>query len=284
MGWQVYSATGSLKTVIADITSANLTAALTTPPPIGGTTPGTGAFTNLSATGLLDVNGGSFRPPVTASALTTTEGYFKWDSTRKELMIYDSQAERGIGTVGWCPVAFPVGFVHNNAFATQFNMATQWDTTLIPMFVPSKMKLHSVKIRQTSTGTARTWGWDLYVNRLNNGNSGENTIVQLAKSSADQSFTPSAASDQEITAASAVDLSPGVYWLAIQNRHASNALALAAYTVNTFGWDAVKRKSGGTGGTNNTQVNLDAVTSWTTTTSMAAALMVGRVLGEATGF
>ena len=280
MGWQVYSATGSLKTVIADITSANLTAALTTPPPIGGTTPGTGAFTNLSATGLLDVNGGSFRAPSTASALTATEGHIKWDSTLKQWTVYDAQRERSIGEVGWCHIAFPLGHVLNSTFPVSFNQANQWDTTIIPIVVPGHMLLHSATVRNNDTGTARTWGWDLYVNRLNNGNSGENTAVRVASCSADQTFTPTVASDRTITASAATYLAPGLYWLAIQNRHASSGFSLAAKVADTFAFNAARRKAAGTGGTNG--ATLDLVTSWTATTSQAAAWLSGRVLGEAT--
>jgi len=47
MAWQVYAANGALKTTIAPIASADLTGALTAPPPIGTTTPNTGYFSAL---------------------------------------------------------------------------------------------------------------------------------------------------------------------------------------------------------------------------------------------
>lgn len=50
------------------VTPANLTARLAVPGPIGGTTPAAGAFTTLSASGLISANGGQIAFPATQNA------------------------------------------------------------------------------------------------------------------------------------------------------------------------------------------------------------------------
>lgn len=231
-------------------------------------------------TGLVDMNTGTLRLPVNSSALTATEGHAGWENARRLMRVYDSQRERAISMNGWAPYAYPLGYVENTALSTSFNMNAQWYTILVPMFVPSHLLLQSASVWNIDTASARTWGWDLYEQTLNNGNSGEKTLNRIAASTTDETFTAAAASMRTINAGSApIYLAPGIYWLAIQNRHASNAFQAGAYTVTFTGSNLrFKTTSGSNGST------LDASTSWSSITSMIGVRLNGRVFGETSAF
>jgi hypothetical protein len=128
-------------------------------------------------------------------------------------------------------------------------------------------------------GRARTWGWDIYAQYLNNGNSGENTLARVAASNGDQSFTPSAADNRTLAAASApVYLGPGIYWLVIQSRHATSTLVLLGDAgANLFA--AVNHVQTKTT-TNPNGATLDFVAAtWTKSVNTAPMRLNGRVFG-----
>jgi hypothetical protein len=146
------------------------------------------------------------------------------------------------------------------------------------------MLLESVTVRNMNTATARTWGWDLYVQYLNNGNSGENTLARVAASSADQTFTPSAASTRTLTAASApVYLGPGVYWLVVQCRHATNSFAFGGTNIVEFGSGGNSSQMKTTTNPNGATLDFVAAT-WTAYTGFLACRLDGRVFGQTAAF
>jgi hypothetical protein len=144
------------------------------------------------------------------------------------------------------------------------------------------MLLQDASARNTDTSGARTWGWDLYVQRLNDGNSGENTLDRVAASSADESYTASAASNRIIAAASApVYLAPGLYWLVIQNRHATQTWGIATTAAGGFGLTISQTKTT----TNPNGATLDFVAAtWTKNTTLYAVVLRGRVFGGTASF
>ncbi len=215
-------------------------------------------------------------------ALTATEGYTGWQSTTKRLRIYDTQRERSISSVGWVPFAFPISFSPDAAFTTALNLAANGGSIAIPIMVTGHMLLESVSVRNTDTTLERTWAWDLYEQYLNNGNGAENTLTRVANSNGSQTFTAAAAGTRALSCFPPIYLAPGLYWLVVQNRHATNTFgvgstaASAAFAVNTAQTKATTNPNGAT---------LDFVAAtWTKVTDMYAVRLNGRVFGQAAAF
>lgn len=182
--------------------------------------------------------------------------------------------------MGWAPVAFPFGYSHAVTFGNNFTIAANGGSLAIAIVLPARMALDGVRIRNSNTATARTWGWDLYRQATQTGSASENTLARVAACSANETFTPSAASNRDLTAGSApVLLSPGVYWLVVQNRHASNSFDIAstAGISSTFFAKHMKMKTT----TNPNGATLDFVAAtWTRHDQLVAAGLRGRVFGE----
>jgi len=214
-------------------------------------------------------------------ALTTNDGQIQWQSTRKIGLVYDSQRERAISEIGWLPYAYQIGGGPGDVVTTALTLTNQNDVVAIPVILESSMLLESVTIRQLDTATARTWRWGLYEQYLNNGNAAENSLVRLISCAA-TSFTPTAASNE--TAASAtlpIYLPPGIYWLVIQNRHATSALTLGTMPAGTMALNTCQTKNVGS----NMPDPLDFVAAtWTKQSCIVGARLNGRVFGETTAF
>lgn len=246
----------------------------------------TGVFSrdNGSSWDTLAVGGnpGAFQFPTGTGSITATEGYAGYDSDDEYVKVYDGQRERIVGAVGWTPTAWPLFWDPSAALTTSLTLAANGGSVAIPMVVPAHMLLQDVALRSNDTATARTWGWDLYINRLNNGNSGENTANRVANSSADETFTPAAASNRFVTAASApIYLGPGVYWLVVQCRHATNNFAVGSTAGTTLGSAIVGGITKTTTNPNGSTLDLVAAT-WTKQASVIGAALRGRVLGMST--
>jgi hypothetical protein len=242
-----------------------------------------GAVTSpYSSSGSGDFSAGSLRVPVGTGALATTEGHVGWQSTTERLRLYDGQRERIIGAAGWVPHALMIGAYQGMAISSTTSIAANGGTLLIPYSLAGHMLLEAVAVRQASSSLARQWGWDLYEQRLNNGNGSENTLDRVAACSADDSFTPGAASIRTLTAGSApVYLAPGVYWLAIQCRHASNAFVISHNTGTSSIINTGQTKTT----TNPNGATLDAVAAtWTKQNDVFFAALLGRVFGQTTAF
>lgn len=225
-------------------------------------------------TGAKDYNAATMRVPVSAAALTTTEGYFKWDSTNKVVKFYDGTRERALGW-GYQPFAEPPGYAPSIAYSQQHAIAAVSGTLLIPFHLTGHMLLEAVTLLNNDVTAVRTWGWDLYVD-LNNAS---NSLTRVALSNGDESYTAAANSVRTLAATSApVYLPPGNYWLAIQNRHATNnynvgAIAVAGNFTVTIG------KSKTTGSNNGATLDIIAAT-WTAVTTGVAVMLRGRVAAD----
>ncbi len=213
----------------------------------------------------------------------TTEGRIGWDTTEHQLLGYDTQRGRSLNAVGWLPRALPMNYSSSAAYATASAVPANGGSVAVPIWLPAHMLLQDASVRNTDTSGARTWGWDLYVQRLNNGNSGENTLDRVAASSADESFTAAAASNRVITAGSApVYLAPGMYWFVFQNRHATQTFGLATTAVGSgFGPNLIQTKTT----TNPNGATLDFVAAtWSKGSTLYAVVLRGRVFGETASF
>jgi len=300
-GWMtsegVYSATGALITAFSahnhqsDAAGGTLDAAAiasgtldnarinwSAPSTIGSFSPPNMTVNGLVVTsgGEVDANLGKMRLP--SASLPATAGYVRYDATRNGINLYDGYRIKQVTPASYATIAFPVGHVLNNAFAVTFNMANQYDVTLIPMWVPTPMTLHSVRVRNGDTANLRNWYWALYSERGN----GSASLDLVANATANQTFTPTVASDREI-ACTATELAAGIYWLGIQNLSASFGFSLAAKLTDTFTYNAVRRLAAGTGAQLGSSLSPSGG-SWAASTSQAAAMLIGRVLGEATAW
>lgn len=210
---------------------------------------------------------------------STTVPIFQTDALNGNFII--GGYTHGLGITHWQPYAYPVGM---SPIDTGINVNLQADggTVVAPIYLPGPMLLESVSVWNTNTATARTWGWDLYRQRLNTGNSSENTLQRVAACSANQTFTPTVASLRTITAGSApVFLEPGIYWIAIQCRHATNVFGLLRSNVNIFGLNTSQQKNT----TNPNGATLDFVAAtWTKRQEVPMCVLNGRVFGETTAF
>ena len=229
----------------------------------------------------VDLNAGSLRLPSNTSALTTTEAYAAWESTRKVLRVYDASRERTIGHVGFSPHAYPLG---TNAYCALSSSATlaavsggNAGALAAPIHVPSHMLLQSLVIYQSATSLARSAEWRLYEDR----NDASNTLNEIANANGTFSFTPTAASNVTSTPASPpIYLAPGIYWLVIRNTHATQT-----FLVGTEGTPAIypnlhQTKSIGALGST---LDLVAAT-WTKLNSAPGLYLRGRVFGQTTAF
>lgn len=220
--------------------------------------------------------------PANTTALTSTEGYSRWESTKKRLELYDAQRARAIGAVGWVPYAYQAGHDPHDTYTSAQTLAANGGSAAIPIYVPGHMLLEQVSLWCTDAATQRTWGWDLYEQYLNNGNAAENTLARVAACSANETFTPSSASKRTLTAGSApVYLAPGVYWLVVQSRHATSSFGLGGVTAGTLSNNRWQSKT--TSNPNGSTLDFVAAT-WTKQTTGVAVVLEGRVFGQTTAF
>lgn len=225
-------------------------------------------------TGAKDYNGATMRVPVTAAALTATEGYWKWDSTDKVVKFYDGTRERALSW-GYQTLAAQVGFTMTAAFSSSNTLAAISGTLLFQIIVTGHMLVEAVTLLNNDTATQRTWGWDLYVD-LNNAS---NSVTRCATSNGNETFTPIAASTRTLAVSSApVYLPPGSYFLAIQNRHATSTFALGV-SPGGGNFTATQAKTKTTGGANGATLDIIAAT-WTTTSQTIGANLRGRVAAD----
>lgn len=229
--------------------------------------------------------------PANTSALAATEGAIGWHSSKELVRIYDGQRERSVSETGWLPYARQQGLSPAFNSAGSETIAANGGSCAIPIWLHAQMRLYSVTVRNISTATQRTWGWDLYAQYLNNGNGAENTLSRVACGNADETFTPGAASNQTIVAASApsagdgpIYLGPGLYWLVIQSRHATSTLVLQNDTPAAaflMGGSLIQTKT--TTNPNGSSIDMVAAT-WTKAGRLVAAMLNGVVFGESAAF
>ena len=225
----------------------------------------------------IDLTSGTLELPSTASALATNEGAFKWDSTAKGLKLYDGSRERGVSPVGFCLRAYPIDFsLHAYGTGSSGALAANGGTLILPIYVPSSMLLDNVTLYNSDATLARAWGWDLYCD-LNNGS---NALTRIASSNGNETFTAAAASQRRLAATSApVVLAPGVYILAIQNRHASNSFTIGALTPLLFASSNARAKVKTTANPNGATLDIVAAT-WTKSYAQFYIWLEGRTAGE----
>lgn len=201
-----------------------------------------------------------------------------------------TQRQRAVPSsfMGWLPYAYPIPYVTNPNFegvdGISHTLAANGDSFALPVFLSANLLLHDVMFRTATLSTAYEWGWDLYKQDTNDGLTAENTLRRVLQSNGNSTgTTPGAASNLTHTpAGGATPLEPGLYWLVIQNRHATNTLTMRAIqNLSTLdnGLALWKRKPT----TNPNGATLDFVAAtWNSVVSYPAVKLRGRVFGQAT--
>lgn len=230
-----------------------------------------------------DMTNGTLELPSNASALATNEGAFGWESTQELIRVYDGQRERAVSAVGWVPYVYMPNFVSTAALTTAASLTANGGSLAIPMYVVGHMLVQRALIRNTDTTLTRAWRWDLYVQRLNNGNGAENTLTRVVDSNGSDSFTAAAASTRGLDATTpGTYIAPGVYWLVVQNTNASNTFGVGSTAVSSaLSNNAAQTKT--TTNPNGSTLDFVAAT-WTKQTALYAVRLDGRVFGQTTQF
>jgi len=242
---------------------------------LSGTYPSPSFAADMATQTELDahINDTSAAHAASAVSVADAGGYFTGTDVEAVL------AELAVKGVGHQMVALPLNFTHSGAYGSNTDLAANGGSIAIPFVLHQRMLLESVSVRNPNTATARTWGWNLYLQNTNTENAAENTLTQVAASSADETFTPGAASTRTITAGSEpVTLQAGFYWLVIQCRHATNnfRVAISAAGVSYLpNINQIKTTTNPNGST------LDFVAAtWVKNNNIYAVWMNGEVFGQ----
>jgi hypothetical protein len=131
-------------------------------------------------------------------------------------------------------------------------------------------------------GLNSSLGWDLYFQDVNDGNTAENTVRRVAQSNGVASGGSGAvAANFTLAALNPFPLAPGMYWLILQNRHATDQYGLAALAASTFNQNLIRTKVYNAAGPGDTA---EVVTTVSSSTSAPAVRLNGRVFGETAAF
>lgn len=186
--------------------------------------------------------------------------------------------------VGWETYVFPYGWSLSAAAAGSSVITNSGGSIATPFVLTAPFLLQSVSVWNLNTTLARTWMWDLYIQYTNTGSSSENTLTRVATGTGAETFTASAPSDRTITASSApVYLSPGIYWLVLQNQHASNGFTLPTTTYTGNMTDISLSQTKTTSNPNGSTLDFVAAT-WTKNRFIPEIAMKGRVFGQTAAF
>ena len=184
-----------------------------------------------------------------------------------------------LSKMGWLPYAYVIGLSSTMTLTVGDNLAANGGSLAMPVIIGAPMNLDSVSVRNGNNASERKWGWDLYRQDV----TGDNVLNRVAASSADETFTPTVVSTRTITAASApVILPPGLYWIVIQCRHASNNFDARFAAASGLGKAVAQTKT--TTNPNGATLDFTAAT-WTKNTGATPGIILnGRVFGENTAF
>lgn len=194
-----------------------------------------------------------------------------------------SQRQRVMRTqsMGWQSNAFPQNYTFGATPGAPF-VLTPAQSVLLAIFLTGNMLLEDIIFRQQTPAIAYQFGWDLYVQDANDGNTSENTIRRIVQSNGDASGVSPGAGGEFVLAVMGAPfpLTPGIYWLVVQNRHATNNLTLDIAAGGAFDTNTryVRRKVT----TNPNGATLNAVTGWSDDAYLLFLRLRGRVFGMTT--
>jgi hypothetical protein len=133
-------------------------------------------------------------------------------------------------TVSYTPYANPLGFSTTITWGTH-TITSQYEVAAFPVFIPTFMDCNYLSILCRNTSIERSWCSALYVQDTQGQQDNENVLRRVMYTTA-ETFTAAGATPNTMrqVLTSGAELTSGVYWLVIQNAHASNSFNLGAYT------------------------------------------------------
>lgn len=183
---------------------------------------------------------------------------------------------------GWLPYAYPINYAHGNSYSSSITLTVNTGA-IIPIVLTGNMLLQSLTWRGAAgVGLTSSLGWDLYFEDTNDGLTAENTLRRVAQSNG-VAFGGGGgiAINATLNALNPTPLSPGVYWLILQNRHATDTYGLAAIAAGVFNQNILAVKIFAAAGPGQTA---EVVTSASANTTSPAVRLNGRVFGETVAF
>lgn len=183
---------------------------------------------------------------------------------------------------GWQPYAFHEGFSPVGTFNTPVTLAANGGSIAIPFPVTGNLLLGSVGLYILTTTVAYNIGWGIYIQDNEDiSSTPDQTTRRIASGSTTGSFGGAAAVYNIATTGNAVLLTPGVYWLVVQNQHATNAFNLGNSAASAITQTTARTKT--TSNPNGATLDLSAASlSWVTQTGLMGAWLKGFVFGDAT--
>ena len=184
-------------------------------------------------------------------------------------------------TDGPQPYAYMAGFSASGTYTTALALAANGGSLAIPVVLSARMHLHQVSLWNTDTSGARSWNWALYDSLLIGGLA-RNDLPRIAYGTADDAFTAGAASKRTIAMAGFANyINPGIYWLVIQNTHATSTFGVGSVASGTLSHNRGQTKTITIPASD--PLDFTAAT-WTKTTGIYAVVLEGRAFGETTVF
>lgn len=185
----------------------------------------------------------------------------------------------GAASLGLAPYAYPIGFVPTTVVTNNAALGAGGGSRAAAIFVGSPMYLDGVWTRNLDTATARSWRWDLYYQA----SAASATLTRIATSNGSGTFTPTVASNRYLAASGApVFLQVGLYWLVIQNDHATSTFSQGVVVAGSMSLDIAVSNLALTG-TNGATIDLTSG-SWSKVPSILACALYGRVFNESAAF
>jgi hypothetical protein len=179
------------------------------------------------------------------------------------------------------PCAYMAGFDASGTYTTALNLAANGGCLAVPVVLTARMYLQSVSVWNTDAATARSWNWAIY-DRLRIDSTAEASLHRIVSGTAAETFTPGAASKRTIAAAPVrTALNPGIYWLVVQNNHATSTFGVGSAASGTLSHNRAQTKTltvpvGAT-------LDFTAAT-WTKVTAIYAVVLEGAMWGQTSAF
>lgn len=233
-----------------------------------------------SWTGAHDFSGSGGKLKLPNTTAPSAEGQVNWDQTLKSLGAHNGQTIL-MDDVGWLPYAFGLGTTTTSTQTGTLTLASG-SGVAIPVLVPTHMRIQSVGWRNMDTGSTRDVEFRVYRQRLNNGNSGENSVDEVTGCSGSESFIPggSASNRAPNVSTPGTYLPPGLYWLVIRNQGANSYGFATVAVTGSLSKSVYQTKAIGALGST---IDLIAAT-WTKGTQPVIVTFNGRILGDTAAY
>lgn len=183
---------------------------------------------------------------------------------------------------GWLPYAMQEGASQALSFGNNFAIPASGGAIAFPVTLVAPMMLQSVTLRNNDSSNGHTWNWYLYEQMKQTGDAGENSLSLKANGAAAETWTASGATFRTIAAANApLYLAPGIYWMVIQNQHASQTFSIATNNAGVILHNSAQSKTLSI--PPGDPLDFVAAT-WTKRTAMYEVVLEGDVFGQNTIF